>query len=66
MALEMPSSGGMHDASVLKALKENTLYEDTLNENIKDVLTLVSKVKSAKKTKKTMDYHALATKAWFF
>jgi len=60
MALEMPSSGGMHDPIVLNALKENRLDQDTLDENVKDVLTLVSKVKSAKKTKETIDYHALA------
>lgn len=60
MALEMPSSGGTHDQSVLKAIQSNSLSEQTLNENVKDVLSLVKKVLDAKKKKEKIDYHTLS------
>ena len=61
MALEMPSSGNMHDENVLNALNDGSLSEETLNENVEDLLNLVKKVLDSKKVTESLDTHALAS-----
>lgn len=61
MALEMPSSGNMHDKSVLEALKSNLLDEHTLNESVSDLLRLIEKVLNSDKTSEQIDMHKLAS-----
>ena len=54
-ALEMPSSGGESGKEIMKALKNGTLDENTLNERVDELLTLVFDTTKAFENKKPFD-----------
>lgn len=64
-ALEMPSSGGESGKEIMKALKNGTLDENTLNERVDELLTIVFDTTKAFENKKPFDkeeHHAYAEK----
>lgn len=62
--LEMPSSGGINPAKIVKAVKSGELSEDILNERVDDIIELILKAKdNLKDYQCDMDsHHALARK----